>query len=200
MEGDKLACDRVRAEALLAEWVESEALRRHCRSVEIAMRAYAAELGEDEDGWGVVGLLHDFDWERHPTLAEHPILGEPVLANLGYPDWFRRAILSHADHTGVARETTLEHHLFACDELAGFIYACALMRPERLRGMEPRSVRKKLKDKRFAANVSREDIAAGADEIGRPLDEHIAFMIAALAPHEAELGLEPPTDAEENHS
>ncbi len=186
---EDLARDRDRAAALLEEWIANDALRRHCRAVEIAMRAYAEELGEDRDAWGVVGLLHDFDWERHPTLEQHPRDGEPVLAALGYPDWFRRAILSHAQHTGVARETPLERHLFACDELSGFLHACALMRPGRLDGMEPRSVRKKLKDKRFAANVSREDITLGAQEIGRELDEHIAFVIAALTPHAAELGL-----------
>lgn len=189
MDGERLARDRERAEALLREWIANEALRRHCRAVEIAMRAYAAEVGEDPDAWGTVGLLHDFDWERHPTLQEHPAKGEPVLAGLGYPEWFRRAILSHADHTGVARESALERHLFASDELSGFITACALMRPDRLAGMEPRSVRKKLKDRRFAANVSRDDIARGAEEIGRSLDDHIAFVIAAMVPHAAELGL-----------
>lgn len=188
MNGD-IAVDRERAQLLLEQWIQSEALRRHCRAVEIVMRAYASELGEDPDVWGVVGLLHDFDWERHPTLEQHPSAGEPFLADLGYPDWFRRAILSHANHTGVTRETGLEHHLFACDELAGFLHACALMRPDKLIGMEPKSVKKKLKDKRFAANVSREDIAQGADEIGRTLDKHIAFMISALVPHSAELGL-----------
>jgi predicted hydrolase (HD superfamily) len=186
---EELARDRTSAQALLQEWIANDALRRHCRAVEIAMRAYAADLGEDVDAWGVVGLLHDFDWERHPTLEEHPAAGEPVLAELGYPEWFRRAILSHANHTGVARETSLEHHLFASDELAGFIHACALMRPDKLVGMEPRSVKKKLKDKRFAANVSREDIADGAEAIGRPLDDHIAFVIAALTSHAPELGL-----------
>lgn len=186
---EELARDRERAQALLEEWIQNEALRRHCRAVEIAMRAYAAELGEDADAWGVVGLLHDFDWERHPTLEQHPMAGEPVLAELGYPDWFRHAILSHANHSGVTRESALEHHLFACDELAGFIHACALMRPDKLDGMEPKSVKKKLKDKRFAANVSREDITQGAEEIGRPLDDHIAFMIAALTPFAADLGL-----------
>ncbi len=190
-DAEELARDRECARALLEEWIASEALRRHCRSVEIAMRAYAAELGEDADAWGCVGLLHDFDWERHPSLEQHPRDGEPVLAGLGYPEWFRRAILSHAEHVGLPRETPLERHLFACDELSGFIHACALMRPDRLEGMEPRSVRKKLKDKRFAANVSREDITKGAEEIGRELDDHIAFVIAALAPHAAELGLTP---------
>lgn len=190
-ESERLARDRDAARALLEEWIANMALRRHCRAVEIAMRAYAADLGDDADAWGTVGLLHDFDWERHPTLDQHPSMGEPVLAELGYPDWFRRAILSHAEHTGVSRVSPLEHHLFACDELTGFIHACALMRPDRLEGMEPRSVRKKLKDRRFAANVNRDDITRGAEEIGRPLDDHIAFLVAALRPHADELGLAP---------
>ena len=155
------------------------------------MRAYAVEFGEDADAWGLVGLLHDFDWERHPTLEEHPGKGEAVLAELGYPEWFRRAILSHAPHTGVVAETPLERHLFASDELTGFIHACALMRPTRLEGMAPKSVRKKLKDKRFAANVSREDITQGAELIERDLDDHIAFIVSALQPHADELGLTP---------
>lgn len=188
---ETIARDRSRAQALLEEWIGSDALRRHCRAVEIVMRAYAQDLGEDADAWGTVGLLHDFDWERHPTLEQHPADGEPVLAEDGYPEWFRRAILSHADHTGVERRTPLEHHLFAADELSGFVYACALMRPTRIDGMEPSSVRKKMKDKRFAANVSRDDITAGAAGIGRDLNDHIAFVIAALTPHADELGLSP---------
>ena len=153
------------------------------------MRAYAAELGEDEDVWGCVGLLHDFDWERHPSLEQHPADGEPVLAEAGYPDWFRRAILSHAEHTGIPRESALEHHLFACDELAGFLHACGLVRPTGLDGITPKSVKKKLKDKRFAANVSRDDVRNGAQEIGRSLDDHIAVVAAALLPISEELGL-----------
>lgn len=190
-DSESLARDRDAAQRLLEEWVENDALRRHCRSVEIVMRARARELGEDQDAWGVVGLLHDFDWERHPTLEQHPTAGEPVLAELGYPEWFRRAILSHAAHTGVAPETPLERSLFACDELTGFVYACALMRPTRLEGMTPKSVRKKLKDRRFAANVSRDDITLGADLIEQDLNDHIAFTIAALQPHADELGLSP---------
>lgn len=181
--------DRAAAEALLHEWVESDALRRHCRAVELAMRAYAEDLGEDADTWGCVGLLHDFDWERHPSLEQHPQDGEPVLAAAGYPDWFRRAILSHADHTGVTRETPLERHLFACDELSGFLHACGLVRPTGLVGITPKSVKKKLKDKRFAANVSREDVRAGAEEIGSTLEDHITRVVAALEPASAELGL-----------
>ncbi|MCB0873554.1 MAG: HAD family hydrolase [Thermoleophilia bacterium] len=190
-EPEALARDRAAAQTLLEEWIQNEALRRHCRSVEIVMRAYAVEFGEDADAWGLVGLLHDFDWERHPTLEEHPGKGEAVLAELGYPEWFRRAILSHAPHTGVVAETPLERHLFASDELTGFIHACALMRPTRLEGMAPKSVRKKLKDKRFAANVSREDITQGAELIERDLDDHIAFIVSALQPHADELGLTP---------
>jgi len=190
-DGERLARDRARAQALLEEWVAAEALRRHCRAVEVAMRAYAAARGEDADAWGCVGLLHDFDWERHPSLDRHPAEGEPVLAALGYPDWFRRAVLSHADHTGVPRRSALEHHLFACDELSGFVHACALVRPGGLAGLEPRSVRKKLKDRRFAANVSRDDVVRGAEEIEVDLDTHIATVVAALMPVSAELGLPP---------
>jgi predicted hydrolase (HD superfamily) len=136
-----------------------------------------------------VALLHDFDYERHPTLDRHPQDGEPALAAAGYPDWFRRAVLSHADHLGVPRETPLEHHLFACDELAGFVHACGLVRPNGLTGLEPRSVRKKLKQRSFAAGVNRDDVVRGAEEIGRDLDEHIAFVVAALQPIAPELGL-----------
>ncbi len=153
------------------------------------MRAYAGELGEDEDLWGCVGLLHDFDWERHPTLGQHPTDGEPFLAEAGYSDAFRRAVLSHADHSGVPRESSLEHHLFACDELSGFLHACGLVRPTGLDGITPKSVKKKLKDKRFAANVNRDDVRNGAEEIGRSLDDHIAFVAAALLPVSEELGL-----------
>ncbi len=184
-----IATDRDRALALLHEWVRSDALRRHAYAVEAAMRAYARELGEDEAVWGNVALLHDFDWERHPTPEQHPRDGEPVLRAAGYPDWFRRAILSHADHAGVPRTTTLEHHLYACDEFAGFVHACALVRPQGLEGLEPRSVRKKLRQRTFAAGVNRDDVARGAGEIGRDLDEHIAFVVAALRPVAAELGL-----------
>lgn len=156
------------------------------------MRAHAQARGQDADAWGTVGLLHDFDWERYPTLEDHPVRGSAELEARGYPAWFRRAILAHAPHTGTSRDSDLERHLFACDELTGFVHACALMRPTRLNGMTPASVRKKMKDKRFAANVSREDIVVGSEEIGRELNDHIAFVIAALAPHADELGLTPP--------
>lgn len=192
---DDIARDRGRALALLQEWVENVALRRHALAVEASLRAYARAQGEDEDAWGCVALLHDFDWERHPTLEQHPQDGEPVLAGLGYPDWFRRAILSHAHHTGVARESALERHLFACDELSGFVHACGLVRPAGLEGLEPKSVRKKLKQPSFAAGVDRGDVLSGAEEIGRDLDEHIAFVIAALRPIAADLGLPVPDES-----
>ncbi len=186
---EPIASDRERAIALLHEWVQGEGLRRHALAVEAAMRAYAAGLGEDPDAWGCVGLLHDFDWERHPTLEQHPQDGEPVLAALGYPDWFRRAILSHAEHLDVPRQTPLEHHLYACDELSGFVHACALVRPQGFEGLEPKSVRKKLKQPSFAAGVNRDDVVRGADEIGRDLDDHIRFVVAALQPIAGSLGV-----------
>lgn len=188
---DEIARDRDRAIALLHEWVANDGLRKHAYAVEASLRAYARELGEDEDAWGCVGLLHDFDWERHPTLDQHPQDGEPVLAALGYPDWFRRAILSHADHLHLSRDSLLEKHLFACDELPSFIHACALVRPQGFDGLEPKSVKKKLKQPSFAAAVSREDVAAGAELIGRDLDDHIRVVVAALSPIAAVLGVAP---------
>ena len=185
----RLAADREAALALLHEWVQSAALRGHAYAVEASVRAYAVALGEDELKWGCVALLHDFDWERHPTLEQHPQHGEPVLAGLGYPAWFRRAILSHADHADVARETLLERHLYACDELSGFVHACGLVRPDGIATLEARSVRKKLKQKSFAAGVNRDDVHRGAEEIGRDLDEHITFVIAALRPISLTIGL-----------
>ena len=188
---DTIARDRDRAIALLHEWVRGEGLRRHVYATEAAMRAYARELGEDEDVWGNVGLLHDFDWERHPTLDQHPQDGEPVLAAAGYPAWFRRAILSHADHLDVARESLLERHLYACDEMPSFIHACARVRPDGFDGLEPKSVKKKLKQPSFAAGVNRDDVVHGAQIIGRDLDDHIRVIVAALAPLAAELGVGP---------
>ncbi len=186
---EALARDRAAAIELLHEWVASPALRGHAYAVEASLRAYARGLDEDEEAWGCVALLHDFDWERHPTLEQHPSDGEPVLRERGYPDWFRRAILSHADHTDTPRQTRLEHHLFACDELSGFVHACGLVRPDGIATLEVRSVRKKLKQKTFAAGVNRGDVHLGAEEIGRDLDEHIALVIAALQPIAAQLGL-----------
>jgi putative nucleotidyltransferase with HDIG domain len=188
---EQLARDRGAALALLHEWTESEALRRHAYAVEAAVREYARRRGEDEAAWGNVALLHDFDYERHPTLDQHPQDGAPYLRERGYPDWFVRAILSHAGHLQdtAPRESDLEHVLFACDELAGFVHACALVRPEGLSTLEPRSVRKKLKQKSFASGVHREDVIEGAQELGVDLDDHILVVIEALRPISGELGL-----------
>lgn len=184
--------DRAAALALLEQYVASEALRRHALAVEAAVRWYARAGGEDEEAWGCVALLHDFDWEIHPTLEHHPADGEPILRERGYPPWFTRAILSHAHHTGVPPETPLERTLFACDELSGFVHACGLVRPTGLVGLEPKSVRKKLKQPAFAAGVDRDDVVEGAELIGLPLDDHIRNVVAALLPISATLGLPAP--------
>jgi putative nucleotidyltransferase with HDIG domain len=188
---EQLVRDRDAAWALLTEWTQSEALRRHALAVEASVRAYAGSFGEDVDAWGNVALLHDFDYERHPTLDKHPQDGAPHLRELGYPEWFVRAVLSHANHLQdvAARESELELVLFACDELAGFVHACGLVRPEGLSTLEPRSVRKKLKQKSFAAGVNRDDVYEGAEGLGVDLDEHIQVVIDALKPIHAELGL-----------
>ena len=181
--------DRDAAWSLLTEWTQSQALLRHALAVEASTRAYAGRFGEDEPAWGNVALLHDFDYERHPTLDRHPQDGAPVLRERGYPEWFVRAVQAHADHTGVVRESRLEHTLFACDEMSGFIHACGLVRPDGLASLEPPSVRRKLKQKGFARGVNRDDVVAGAEELGLDLDEHIAFVIGALRPISGELGL-----------
>lgn len=181
--------DREGAWSLLTEWTQSQALLRHALAVEASTRAYARRFGEDEAAWGNVALLHDFDYERHPTLDRHPQDGAPVLRERGYPEWFVRAVQAHADHTGVVRESRLEHTLFACDEMSGFIHACGLVRPDGLASLEPPSVRRKLKQKSFARGVNRDDVVAGAQELGVDLDEHIAFVVAALRPISGELGL-----------
>ena len=174
--------DRANALDLLHEFTESESLRKHAYSVEAAMRAYARRFGEDEEEWGMVGLLHDFDYEKYPTAEEHPFVGNRILEERGWPAHIRRAIMSHADYTGVTRETMMEKTLFAVDELCGFILAVSYVRPDRrIAGMEARSVKKKMKDKGFARAVSREDLLAGADLIGIPFDEHVQFVIDALA-------------------
>ena len=160
------------------------------------MRAYARKFGEDEERWAVVGLIHDFDYEMYPDAPDHPLKGSEILAQRGYPEEVRRTILSHADYTGVPRETPMARALFACDELAGFITACALVRPDRIRSLEAKSVRKRMKDKAFARSVSREDITQGAAELGVILDEHIAFCIAAMRMIAGDLGLEPAGDSE----
>lgn len=186
---------RDQALGLVHEYTASDALRKHMYAVEIAMRAMAARVGEDPDAWGTVGLLHDFDYERFPNAAhapdaEHPSEGVRILAVLGAPVEWQQAILGHAAYTGVARDTPLARSLFAVDELCGFLVACALVRPSRsLTDLEPRSVLKKLKDKAFARGVSREDVRLGAEELGWPLDELILFLLEALRPHEAVLGL-----------
>ena len=180
---------REQAWTTLTEYTKSEALRRHALAVEAAVRAYARKLGEDEELWGIAGLLHDFDYEIHPTLGQHPQAGAPILREQGYPEEVVLAILSHASHTGVPRETPLQKTIFACDELAGFVHACGLVRPDGIDTLEPKSVRKKLRQPSFAAGVNRDEVYQGADELGVDLDEHIAFVIAALRPIAAELGL-----------
>jgi putative nucleotidyltransferase with HDIG domain len=188
---EALARNREAALALLHEWTQSEALRRHAYAVEAAVRAYARTRGADEEAWGTVALLHDFDYERHPTLDQHPQDGAPFLREAGYPEWFVRAVLSHANHLqdSATRESDLEHVLFACDELAGFVHACGLVRPEGLSTLEARSVRKKLKQKSFASGVNRDDVIEGAQELGVELDDHITVVIEALRPIAGELGL-----------
>ena len=187
--------DRPAALALMQQYTASDALRKHMYAVELAMRAMAAQAGEDPEAWGMVGLLHDFDYERFPNDAhspteEHPAEGVRILAQRGLSEPMQRAILGHANYTGIPRETPMARALFAVDELCGFLVACALVRPSRsLQDLEVSSVKKKLKDKAFARGVSREDVTRGAEEIGVPLDEHIAFVLAALRPHEQTLGL-----------
>jgi len=176
---------------LLTEFTQSESLRKHAMAVEACMRAYAKKFGADEELWGVVGLIHDFDYEKYPTAQEHPYKGNEILRERGYSDEIRRAIMSHADYTGVTRESPMEKALFACDELAGFITAVALVKPSKsLAEVEAKSVRKKMKDKAFARSVSRDDIANGAKELGVDLDEHIAFCIEAMKGIAGELGLD----------
>ena len=190
-----MSLTRQQALDLVHEYTASEALRRHMYAVELAMRAMAVRVGEDPERWGLVGLLHDFDYERFPNDAhsptdEHPAEGVRILAARGLPEDMQRAILGHATYTGVPRDTDMAKALFAVDELCGFLVACALVRPSKsLADLEVKSVRKKLKDKAFARGVSREDVIRGAEEIGVPLDDHVAFVLAALRPHEVELGL-----------
>jgi putative nucleotidyltransferase with HDIG domain len=174
----------------MTEWTESESLRRHMLAVEAAMRAYARRFGEDEESWGLAGLLHDFDYERHPSLTEHPMVGTALLEEQQYPDEVVYAIRTHADYLGLPRLSLMDKTLFAVDELTGFITAAALVRPDRsLEGLQPKSVRKRMKDKAFARQVSREDIVEGASLLGADLDEHIAFVIQAMQGIAPELGL-----------
>ena len=181
---------REEAWTLLCEFTKSDGLRRHALAVEACVAAYARKLGEDANKWSVTALLHDFDWEIHPTLPDHPMKGEPILAERGVDDEIRRAILSHADFSGVPRESQLEKTLFACDELAGFLTACSYVKPGRsVHEVDVKSVRKKLKDKAFARAVNREDITKGAAELGVDLDAHIEFCIDAMKARADELGL-----------
>ena len=180
---------RDEALALLREWVKNENLVKHMLCVEAAMRAYAKKFGGDEELWGTTGLLHDFDYERFPTKDGHPFEGNKVLKELGYPEELLRAILSHADYSGVTRENQMEKALYACDELCGFVVAAALVRPDKLNGMTASSVNKKLKDKHFAAAVSRDDIDRGVAQLGVDRNEHIETVIIAIQSITAELGL-----------
>jgi len=181
--------DRESAWRLLREWTEGDSLRKHALAVEAAMVAYARRFGEDEEKWAVAGLLHDMDYEKHPSPAEHPTVGVAELERLGYPEDVRTAILGHADYLSVPRETPLAKTLYAVDELSGFVTACALVRPERLEGLGAKSVRKKMKQKSFAASVNRDDIVRGAEELGVDLNEHIDFVVGALRERSDALGL-----------
>jgi predicted hydrolase (HD superfamily) len=181
---------RDQALALLHEWVQNVNLRKHCYAVEAAMRAYAAKYGEDAERWGLTGLIHDFDWERHPSAELHPMAGVEVLRAAGWPDDVCRAVLGHATYSGVPRDTLMARALFACDELSGFLVACALVTPEKkLAGVAVDSVKKKMKSAGFARNVNRDDIVNGAAELGVDLDEHIAFVRDAMLGIVGELGL-----------
>ena len=182
--------DRADAWCLLTEFTQSESLRKHALAVEACLRAYARKLGGDEEQWGIVGLIHDFDYEKYPSAQEHPFKGNAILKERGYPEEICRAILSHANYSGVARESPLEKALFACDELAGFITATALVKPGKsLAEVDAKSVRKRMKDKAFARAVSREDIISGAADLEVDLDEHITFCIEAMKSVAGELGL-----------
>jgi putative nucleotidyltransferase with HDIG domain len=182
--------NRNQAWEIVCEFVKSDSLRKHMLAVEACVAAYARKSGEDEEKWAVTALLHDFDWEIHPNLPDHPTKGEQILAERGVNEEIRRAILSHADFTGVPRVTPLEKTLFACDELAGFLTACSYVKPGRsIYEVETPSVKKKLKDKAFARAVNRDDILNGAAGLGVELDQHIAFCIEAMKARAAELGL-----------
>src|SRR5580700_5743440 len=187
----KMTINRETAWGLLTEFTQSESLRKHALSVEACMRAYARKLGGNEELWGVVGLLHDFDYDKYPSLDDHPYRGNEILKERDYPDEIRRAIMSHAEYTGVSRDTPMERALFACDELAGFITAVALIKPGKsLAEVDTKSVGKRMKDKAFARKVNRDDIINGAADLGVDLDEHIAFCIEALKGIAPELGLD----------
>ena len=180
---------RERAWETLTRYTKSEALLRHALAVEAAVGAYAQRFGEDEELWRVTALLHDFDYEIHPTLDEHPQEGAPILREEGYPEEVIEGVLSHGSHLGLPRDTPLKKTLFACDELAGFVHACGLVRPDGIETLEPKSVKKKLKQPSFAAGVNRQDVYEGAEELGVELDEHIAFVVGSMRPIAGELGL-----------
>jgi putative nucleotidyltransferase with HDIG domain len=188
--------DREQAWEILCEYTKSEGLRKHALAVETCVTAYARKLGEDERLWSVTALLHDFDWEIHPTLEEHPQKGEAILASRGVDEVIRRAILSHANHTGVPRETALQKTLYACDELAGFITAISYVKPHRsVFEVDAASVKKKMKDKAFARSVSRQDILDGVAGLGVPIEEHIEFCVKAMQARAEELGLKGSLDS-----
>ena len=186
---------RERAWDTLTRYTKSEALLRHAQAVEASTRWYARHFGEDEEFWAATALLHDFDYEIHPTLDKHPQDGAPILRELGYPEDLIESVLSHAEHLEMPRDTQLKRVLFACDELSGFVHACGLVRPTGLDGLEPKSVKKKLKQPSFAAGVHRDEVYAGAELLGLSLDEHISNVVAAMQPIAAELGLRTAADA-----
>jgi len=179
----------------LTRYTTSEALLRHALAVEASVGFYAKSQGEDEELWRATALLHDFDYEIHPTLDKHPQHGAPILREEGYPEELIEAVLSHAEHLSMPRDTPLKRTLFACDELSGFVHACGLVRPTGLDGLEPKSVKKKLKQPSFAAGVHRDEVYAGAELLGLSLDEHIANVVSAMQPIAKELGLRTAADA-----
>jgi putative nucleotidyltransferase with HDIG domain len=189
-----LEVTRERAWETLTRYTKSEALLRHALAVEASVRAYARKFGEDEELWGVTALLHDFDYEIHPTLDKHPQDGAPILREEGYPEVVIEGVLSHAEHLAMPRDTPLKKTLFACDELSGFIHACGLVRPDGIETLEPKSVKKKLKQPSFAAGVHRDEVYRGAEELGVELDDHIRFVIEAMRPIAGELGLRTAAD------
>jgi|SRR5437868_6629803 putative nucleotidyltransferase with HDIG domain len=183
--------DRNAAWCLLTEFTQSESLRKHALAVEACMRTYARKFGSDEELWGVVGLIHDFDYEKYPSLDDHPYKGNEILKERGWPEEIRRAVMSHAEYTGVPRDSQMEKALFACDELAGFITAATLVKPSKsLAELDAKSVRKRMKDKAFARSVNRNDIIQGAAELGVDLEEHITFCIEAMKGIADKLGLD----------
>jgi putative nucleotidyltransferase with HDIG domain len=180
---------RERAWETLTRYTKSETLRRHALAVEAAVGGYARRLGADEELWRATALLHDFDYEIHPTLDQHPQDGAPILREEGWPEEVVEAVLSHAEHLHMPRDTPLKKTLFACDELAGFVHACGLVRPDGIETLEPKSVKKKLKQPSFAAGVHRDEVYAGAGLLGLELDEHIRNVVESMRPIAAELGL-----------